>query len=301
MIATGTGETERTRPVSNAEINNELKVLSRMFSLAVEAGKLVYIPKVPMLAENNARTGFFEPEQFDAVCAASAGVPAAARHVHVSDRLALERSADLEWRQIDFAAPVKSDSIRARRRTTRAACSRSPCELTGAARRRSTRSRTKLQKAGMHRAVGVLGDAGQARLADGPSGDAATDARSGTSERRWHRGVSRRRLPGTDPARLPAHGGAEPRARRHSRARGDADDGAQDAVGVRALQHRVARRPARCRAQARRSVMGTLLGTPARKRPLAARSDSSQVVEVIGAGDGDRTRDIELGKLAFYR
>ena len=28
---------------------------------------------------------------------------------------------------------------------------------------------------------------------------------------------------------------------------------------------------------------------------------SLQVVERIGAGDGDRTRDIELGKLAFYR
>ena len=26
-----------------------------------------------------------------------------------------------------------------------------------------------------------------------------------------------------------------------------------------------------------------------------------QVIEKIGAGDGDRTRDIKLGKLAFYR
>ena len=30
-------------------------------------------------------------------------------------------------------------------------------------------------------------------------------------------------------------------------------------------------------------------------------SKSRQVVEGIGAGDGDRTRDIKLGKLAFYR
>ena len=29
--------------------------------------------------------------------------------------------------------------------------------------------------------------------------------------------------------------------------------------------------------------------------------ESPQVIEDIGAGDGDRTRDIELGKLAFYR
>jgi hypothetical protein len=27
----------------------------------------------------------------------------------------------------------------------------------------------------------------------------------------------------------------------------------------------------------------------------------SQAVEEIGAGDGDRTRDVQLGKLAFYR
>ena len=45
--------------------------------------------------------------------------------------------------------------------------------------------------------------------------------------------------------------------------------------------------------------MGTLLGTPARK--MGGHSPSAQVVEKIGAGDGDRTRDIELGKLAFYR
>ena len=38
--------------------------------------------------------------------------------------------------------------------------------------------------------------------------------------------------------------------------------------------------------------------------PIAASgtaSKSPQVVERIGAGDGDRTRDIKLGKLAFYR
>ena len=34
---------------------------------------------------------------------------------------------------------------------------------------------------------------------------------------------------------------------------------------------------------------------------IAGAAESSQVVERIGAGDGDRTRDIELGKLAFYR
>ena len=37
------------------------------------------------------------------------------------------------------------------------------------------------------------------------------------------------------------------------------------------------------------------------KQAAAGGGASLQVVEGIGAGDGDRTRDIELGKLAFYR
>ena len=48
-------------------------------------------------------------------------------------------------------------------------------------------------------------------------------------------------------------------------------------------------------------LAGTISGTPTPKRPSLAMPRSSQVVEGIGAGDGDRTRDIELGKLAFYR
>jgi hypothetical protein len=68
VIRTGTGETEKTRAVSNAEINNELKALKRMFALAIEAGKLAYKPTIPMLKEVNARTGFFEVEQFESLC-----------------------------------------------------------------------------------------------------------------------------------------------------------------------------------------------------------------------------------------
>ena len=36
-------------------------------------------------------------------------------------------------------------------------------------------------------------------------------------------------------------------------------------------------------------------------RAVANGAASPQVVDVIGAGDGDRTRDIRLGKPAFYR
>ena len=39
-----------------------------MFSLGVKDGKLHDKPHIPMLRENNTRRGFFEPEQFEAVC-----------------------------------------------------------------------------------------------------------------------------------------------------------------------------------------------------------------------------------------
>ena len=42
-------------------------------------------------------------------------------------------------------------------------------------------------------------------------------------------------------------------------------------------------------------------GHTAAASAVSASSASSQVVGKIGAGDGDRTRDIKLGKLAFYR
>ena len=51
----------RCRP---GEINRELTVLKRMFSLAIQAGKLLHKPHFPMLRENNVRAGFFEREQY---------------------------------------------------------------------------------------------------------------------------------------------------------------------------------------------------------------------------------------------
>lgn len=52
---------------SRAEINRELAILKRMFTLAVQAGKLLHPPHIPMLKESNTRTGFFEHQEFEAV------------------------------------------------------------------------------------------------------------------------------------------------------------------------------------------------------------------------------------------
>lgn len=101
----GTKETrpEERRPASHAEINRELALLKRMFSLSVQAAKLLYRPHIPMLRENNVRTGFFEREQFDSVMQ---HLPAEIRPViqfgyYTGWRIASE-VLPLQWRHVDF-------------------------------------------------------------------------------------------------------------------------------------------------------------------------------------------------------
>lgn len=57
----------QTHGASNTAINRELAALKRAFSLALEAGKILFKPHIPMLAENNVRKGFFEQDQFEAL------------------------------------------------------------------------------------------------------------------------------------------------------------------------------------------------------------------------------------------
>jgi hypothetical protein len=54
---------------TNATINRELAALKRMFRLGEIAGKVDRRPHIQMLQERNARTGFFEPAQFQACSA----------------------------------------------------------------------------------------------------------------------------------------------------------------------------------------------------------------------------------------
>ena len=93
------------RPVSAAELNRELTILKRMFSLAVQAAKLHYKPHFPMLRENNVRTGFFEPDQYRAVLK---HLPPAMRppatFAYVTGWRMYSEVLKLEWRQVDLAA-----------------------------------------------------------------------------------------------------------------------------------------------------------------------------------------------------
>jgi integrase len=60
-------QTRQQEGAAHATINRELEVVSRAYALAIESGTLAYAPKVPSLREDNARSGFFERADFQAV------------------------------------------------------------------------------------------------------------------------------------------------------------------------------------------------------------------------------------------
>lgn len=94
-----------TAKASPAEVNRELAVLKRMFSLAVKANRLMYKPHIPMLQERNVRTGFVDRDQFEAV---RAKLPAAVRPVvtfaYATGWRIQSEVLPLEWRSVDLEA-----------------------------------------------------------------------------------------------------------------------------------------------------------------------------------------------------
>ena len=107
MITTRDGEIreirEERRPVSNGEINRELTTLKRAFNLAVQGGKLLHKPYIPLLKEHNVRTGFFEPDQFSDVCRyLSAVLRRMLTFAYITGWRIPSEIQMLQWRQIDF-------------------------------------------------------------------------------------------------------------------------------------------------------------------------------------------------------
>jgi integrase len=78
-----------------------------MFSLAIKGGTLQGKPNIPKLREANARQGFFEPAQFEAVCRhlPPEAVPVATFAYLTGWRLTSE-ILPLEWRQVDWEGRV---------------------------------------------------------------------------------------------------------------------------------------------------------------------------------------------------
>jgi integrase len=101
---------------ANGTINRELAWLKQMFTLALDAGKLMTRPKIVLLEENNARQGFFEQEQFESVLK---HLPEDLRPVvqfaYITGWRVKSEVLPLEWRQVD----LKSGTVRLEPGTTK--------------------------------------------------------------------------------------------------------------------------------------------------------------------------------------
>lgn len=90
---------------SNAEINRELSILKRAFSLEIKAGRFLQKPHIPMLAEDNTRTGFFEREQFESVRRHLPGpLQGVATFAYVTGWRVPSEVLTLQWAQVDRRA-----------------------------------------------------------------------------------------------------------------------------------------------------------------------------------------------------
>ena len=99
------GDPPRLRQVSNAEINRELTILKRMFSLAIQAGKLLHKPHIPLLQEHNVRRGFFEKHQFeDVISHLAAPLRSVVTFAYITGWRIPSEVLTLQWRNVDFSA-----------------------------------------------------------------------------------------------------------------------------------------------------------------------------------------------------
>lgn len=99
-------EAKELDTISNASINRELSALKRMFSLALQAGKVSSKPYIPTLEENNARQGFLDHPSFLTI---SSHLPDYLKDpvtfLYLSGWRVSEMRA-LEWRDVDLSGKV---------------------------------------------------------------------------------------------------------------------------------------------------------------------------------------------------
>jgi integrase len=90
---------------SNATINRDLITLKRMFTLAMQGGKLMTRPYIPLLKETNVRKGFFEREQLQNVAnQLPPYMRGIAEFAFVTGWRTPSEILPLEWRQVDMKA-----------------------------------------------------------------------------------------------------------------------------------------------------------------------------------------------------
>jgi integrase len=87
-----------------ATVNRELAALRRAYRLAIRQGLLATAPPVTTLGEDNVRTGFLEPDQFEAVCCGLAPNEAqVARFCYITGWRSRSEAFTLTWPQVDWA------------------------------------------------------------------------------------------------------------------------------------------------------------------------------------------------------
>ncbi len=94
-----------------ASINRELAILKRAYTLAIQAAKLLqaHRPHIPMLREQNVRTGFFEADQFAAVLEKlRAPLRPVAEFAYLAGWRVRSEVLPLEWRNVDLDAGTVS-------------------------------------------------------------------------------------------------------------------------------------------------------------------------------------------------
>ncbi len=99
---------------SNGTINWELSILRRSFTLAVQAGRLLHKPHIPMLKAGAARAGFFERDAFEAMRAhLPQPLQAVVTFAYCTGWRVPSEVLTLEWRQVDRkAGTVRLDAGR---------------------------------------------------------------------------------------------------------------------------------------------------------------------------------------------
>src|SRR5215472_5743036 len=90
--------------IAPASVRYELSILRRAFRLAKRAGKAI-CPDFPTIEVHNVRTGFFEREDFQAVCAhLPPEIQAVATFAYLTGWRTRSEILPLRWKQVDFVA-----------------------------------------------------------------------------------------------------------------------------------------------------------------------------------------------------
>jgi len=94
----------RKAKISNATINRSLALMRRMLHLAREHGKIAVVPKIKMLPEPAARSGFFEPDKLRELLnqLPSHLRPLVSFLYHCAMRV--NEATQLDWSQLDLTA-----------------------------------------------------------------------------------------------------------------------------------------------------------------------------------------------------